>query len=66
MTEQEKFNNKVKNRSLDMDLVFKCRDCGNEVSIKLGEIFFMDDHGLCVKNRCPDCIKKKNEKFKGQ
>lgn len=63
MTDTDKMNNKIRNRTMDMTLTYKCKDCGKDVEIKLGEIFYLDDSGLRVGQRCKDCRDKKNEAF---
>lgn len=57
-------NNKIKNRTIDMDLHYTCTDCGKDVTVKLGEILFLHDKGLRISTRCKECRDKKNERFK--
>lgn len=64
MTESEKNENRLKNRTMEMELVYKCCDCGKDVKINLGELLFLHDNGLRISKRCKDCKEKKNEKFK--
>lgn len=58
--------NKVRNRTMDMDLTYKCKTCRAEVTVKLGEILFLDDHGLRISERCKPCREKKNAMFENK
>lgn len=60
---QNEVTNKVRNRSMDMTLTYKCKDCGRDVEVKLGEILYLDDRGLCISSRCKECRDKKNAMF---
>ena len=63
MNQIDKVENKVKNRTIHMDLTYKCKECGKEESISLKEIFKIDDMGLCVSGRCKECRAKKKVSF---
>ena len=52
MNDVDKVTNKVKNRMIDMELTYKCQDCGKEEKIYLKEIFKIDDMGLRISRRC--------------
>ena len=66
MTDADKMNNKIKNRTMDMDLRYTCKDCGKDVVVKLGEIFYLDDSGLRISQRCKECRDKKNAEFEAR
>lgn len=52
--------NRAKNRSMGLELTYKCKDCGAETSITIGELLNLDDRGLCLSPRCKECRGKKN------
>lgn len=55
--------NKLKNRQSEQKFTFQCVDCGESVTMNLGEILFYDDKSLVVPCRCKKCKDKKNERF---
>lgn len=63
MNDVDKVTNKVKNRMIDMELTYKCQDCGKEEKIYLKEIFKIDDMGLRISRRCKECREKKKRNF---
>ena len=54
MTEQEMQNNKVANRTNELEYTFKCKDCGKPTTIKLAEITYCHDNRLRVTERCKE------------
>ena len=43
MTEQEKMENRVKNRTCELELVYRCTDCGAEVKTTLSIFLYVHD-----------------------
>ena len=64
MTEQEMQNNKVANRTNELEYTFKCKDCGKPTTIKMAEITYCHDSGLRVTERCKESRDAKNRRFK--
>lgn len=63
MTEQEKMENRIKNRTSDLMYRYNCTDCGAEVTIPLGVVLHAHDNGLRITTRCEACRAKKNARF---
>ena len=63
MTEQEMQNNKVANRTTELEYTFICKDCGKPTTIMLAEITYCHDNGLRVTERCKECRDAKNRRF---
>ena len=63
MTEQEKMENRVKNRTCELERVYRCTDCGAEVKTTLPILLYAHDNGLRVTTRCEACRAKKNARF---
>ena len=55
--------NKAKNRAIDVEYRFTCKECGEESTIKLFQILDLDDKDLCVSQRCKKCREIKKEKY---
>ena len=63
MTEQEMQNNKVANRTNELEYTFICKDCDKPTTIKLAEVTYCHDNGLRVTERCKECRDAKNRRF---
>lgn len=63
MTENEKMENRVQNRTCDLTYTYNCTDCGRPTTIKLGEILYAHDNSLRVTTRCKACRDAKNRRF---